>query len=291
MRWSTAFQSKNEEALNSGTKERGFEVTRYFAFIVVLLLVVPSHILGASTAASQNHSRADSSRSIASESGNSSGESTTTPDRSQSDPQQLLQAYETAMIGISQQYSARLVDIAESVKRGEISSDEGKRKSAELYQLALMQFQLFQAWREMQEHNMAQDTAPSDLAAPDEKQIVVISLALSSVRINPSLSQYLSLSDSQVAAINELTAREQAELHPLLLELKATRARLSVLNADHAGELSVKRLAAKQADTMAKLIVANAHIQTRVYGLLNNEQQKKFDELKAGSTIGRAAAR
>src|SRR5689334_3339707 len=126
--------------------------------MAVLLLAVPSHILAASAAASQNHPRPNNTRSAASESDNSSDDSATAPDVSQSDPKQLLQAYEAAMLGISQQYSARLVDIAESVKRGEISSDEGKRKSAELYQLALMQFELFQSWREMQEHDVAQET-------------------------------------------------------------------------------------------------------------------------------------
>jgi hypothetical protein len=46
------------------------------------------------------------------------------------------------MVAITQRFSATLAAIADAVKRGELSSEQGKEMSADLYQLAQMQLEL-----------------------------------------------------------------------------------------------------------------------------------------------------
>jgi hypothetical protein len=49
---------------------------------------------------------------------------------------ELLQAYEAGMAAIAQRFSTTLIDITQAVPRGELTSEQGQKASAEQYQLA-----------------------------------------------------------------------------------------------------------------------------------------------------------
>ena len=176
----------------------------------------------------------------------------------QADPKQALLDYDSLMVGITQKFSATLTAIGEAVARGELSSEQAVEMSAEQYQLTQMQFELLSLWREIGEKDSAR--IPDDQATPDpgqENEIVVVALPFSSLQLNPSLVEYLNLSQSQVEAIQQLMLQEQQNLEPVMTELRTTRAKLLAVSSEHINEKEVKGLADREANVLAKLIVAN----------------------------------
>jgi hypothetical protein len=196
-------------------------------------------------------------------------------------PKQALPDYDSLMVAITQKFSATLTAIGEAVALGELSSEQAVEMSAEQYQLTQMQFELFSLWREIGEKDSAR--IPDDQATPDpgqKNEIVVVALPFSSLQLNPSLVEYLNLSQSQVEAIQQLMLQEQQNLEPVMTELRTTRAKLLAVSSEHINEKEIKGLADREANVLAKLIVANARMQSKIYKLLRPGQQKKLNDLE-----------
>jgi hypothetical protein len=198
-------------------------------------------------------------------------------------PKELLQDYEAEMAAITQKFSATLLLTAEAVERGELTSEQGQMISTEQYQIAQMQFDLFAAWRAMLEHDLAR--VPVAAAQPilnkaEESEIVVVSLPFSSFELNSAMAEYLNLSQPQEKAIQQLMTRERRNLEPLMNQLRTGEQKLLTVDAEHATKKDIKDLAGTQAGLFAKLIVANARMQSKIYNLLTPEQQRKLDDLK-----------
>jgi Spy/CpxP family protein refolding chaperone len=197
------------------------------------------------------------------------------------DPNQVLQDYDSLMIALTQQFSATLATIAEAVKRGELSSEQAREMSAEQYQLTHMQFELLSLWRGIKEQDFAK--TPDVQANPDPKQendVVTVALPFSSLQLNPSLAKYLNLTPTQVEAIQQVMIREQSIFEPLITELRVTRDKLLAIGSEHINEKQVKALANTEASLLARLIVANARVQSKIYKTLSPEQQKKLSDLE-----------
>src|SRR5437660_1112245 len=197
------------------------------------------------------------------------------------DPKQVLQDYDSLMIALTQKFSATLATIAEAAKRGELSSEQAREMSAEHYQLTHMQFELLSLWRGIEEQDLAR--IPDVEAKPDSTQgndVVMVALPFSSFQLNPSLATYLSLTPSQVEAIHRVMMREQHSLGPLMTQLRTTRERLLAIGSEHLNAKQVKALADTEAGLLARLIVANARMQSKIYKILSPEQQKKLSDLE-----------
>jgi len=198
-------------------------------------------------------------------------------------PRDVLQEYEAEMVAVTQKFSATLNVVTESVQRGQLSSAQGQELSAEQYQLAHMQFEVLSAWREMLQQDLARVPAAAVEATPapaQQHEILMVALPFSSFELNASLVEYLNLTSSQVEAIQQLMARESRNLKPLMAQLRSTREKLLVTDAEHTSEKEIRSLAITQAGLLAKLIVANARMQAKIYKLLSPEQQRRVDELK-----------
>jgi len=205
----------------------------------------------------------------------------TSPDVVPNDPKQVLQDYDSLMIALTQKFSATLATIAEAVKRGEVSSEQAREMSAEQYQLTQMQFELLSLWRGIEEQDSAK--IPDVEAKPDstqESEVVMVALPFSSLQLNPSVASYLSLTSSQVEAIQQVMMREQHSLEPLMTQLRTTREKLLAIGSEHVNEKQVKALADTEASLLARLIVANARMQSKIYKILSPEQQKKLSALE-----------
>jgi len=197
------------------------------------------------------------------------------------DPKQVLQDYDSLMITLTQKFSATLATIAEAAKRGDLSSEQAREMSAEQYQVTHMQFELLSLWRGIEEQNSAR--IPDVEANPDstqESEVVMVALPFSSLQLNPSLARYLGLTSSQVEAIQQVMMREQHSLEPLMTRLRTTREKLLAIGSQHANEKEVKALADTEASLLARLIVANARMQSNIYKLLSPDQQKKLSDLE-----------
>ena len=205
----------------------------------------------------------------------------TSPAAVPSDPRQVLQDYDSLMIALTQKFSATLATIADAAKRGDLSSEQAREMSAEQYQLAHMQFELLSLWRGIEEQNLAR--IPDVEAKPDSTQgseVVMVALPFSSFQLNPSLATYLSLTTSQVEAIQRVMMWEQHSLEPLMTQLRTTRERLLAIGSEHLNATQVKALADTEASLLARLIVANARMQSKIYKILGPEQQKKLSDLE-----------
>ncbi len=204
-------------------------------------------------------------------------------------PKDLLDDYEAEMGAITQRFSATLLLVAKAVQNGELTSEQGQKITAEQYQTAQMQFELLAAWRAMLEHDLASvpesasSTHPAEGTNPvkdKENEIVMVALPFSSFELNSSVAQYLNLSDSQIEDIQQVMTRERRNLQPLMSQLNTTRQQLLIVDPEHTSEKQLKSLADRQAGLLAKLIVANGRMQSKIYKLLTLEQQRKLDDLK-----------
>src|SRR5579864_2199177 len=197
------------------------------------------------------------------------------------DPKQVLQDYDSLMIALTQKFSATLATIAEAAKRGEVSSEQAREMSAEQYQVTHMQFELLSLWRGIEEQDSAR--IPDVAAKPDstqESEVVMVALPFSSLQLNPSLVSYLSLTSSKVEAIQQVMMREQDSLEPLMTALRTAREKLLAIGREHVNEKQVRALADTEARLLARLIVANARMQSQIYKILRPEQQKKLSDLE-----------
>ena len=117
----------------------------------------------------------------------------------------------------------------------------------------------------------------------EDNQIVAVSLPFSSFLLDSSVAEYLSLSESQAEAIQQVILGERRALEPLIAQLGTTREKLLAADAGRTSQKDIKALADKEAGLLAKLIVANARMQSKIYKLLTPEQQLKLDEFKRSS--------
>jgi Spy/CpxP family protein refolding chaperone len=74
--------------------------------------------------------------------------------------------------------------------------------------------------------------------------------------------------------------REQHSLEPLMTQLRTTREKLLAIGSEHVNEKQVKALADTEANLLARLIVANARMQAKIYKILSPDQQRKLSDLE-----------
>lgn len=148
-----------------------------------------------------------------------------------------------------------------------------RKMSAEQYQLTQMQFELLSLWREIEQEDVARiPDVPAKPAPTQDSEIVMVALPFSSLRLNPSLSEYLGLTPSQIAAIQQMMVVERQSLQPLMTQMRITREKLLATSGDRTNEKEVKNLAQAEAALLAKLIVANARMQSKIYRILSPDQ-------------------
>jgi LTXXQ motif family protein len=257
--------------------------------IIALCIVIPSVALSATDDAKANDQNRLSRSRISDFESQSSTIHSTGPDVRTSEQQEKPEDYDGAMIAITQRFSATLAAIAEAVQQGKISSEQAKEMSAEQYQLTQMQFQLLSLWREIEQEDVARiPDAPAKPVPTQASEIVMVALPFSSLELNPSLSEYLSLTPSPVAAIQQVMVLERQSLQPLKTQLRVTRDKLLAMGNDGMNEKEIKSLAQAEAALLAKLIVANARMQSKIYRILSPDQQKKLSDLER--TQGSSAA-
>lgn len=219
---------------------------------------------------------------------------TTAPSAVPRGPKKRLEDYETEMAEITRRFSATLLQITDAVQRGELTSDQGQKISAEQYQVAQMQFELLGAWSAMLQQDLARvpdSAAAGDSAQSEDNQVILVALPFSSFELNPSLAEYLKLSQSQVERIQQVMARERRSLQPLITELQTTKDKLLAADPVHTSNKDLKALANTQAGLLAKLIVANERMQSEIYKLLTPEQEHKLDDLKRSGESQSIASR
>jgi Spy/CpxP family protein refolding chaperone len=250
-------------------------------FSRLLLAAVASRALAASDAGEMNSHTARGQSLITPVEDLATTGVPTRPPVETNDAKQVLQDYDLLMIDLTQKFSAALATIAEGAKRGELSSEQAREMSAEQYQLTHMQFELLSLWRGIEEQDLAKTPdLQADPAPTQENEVVTVALPFSSLQLNPSLAKYLNLTSTQVEAIQQIMTREQGSFEPLITELRVIREKVLAIGSEHINEKQVKALADTEASLLARLIVANARMQSKIYKTLSPEQQKKLSDLE-----------
>jgi hypothetical protein len=206
-------------------------------------------------------------------------------------PKEVVQDYEAEMSEVTQRFSASLAAVAQAVQSGRLSSEDGQKIAADQYQMAQMQFELLSTWRDMVAQDLsAYANAQSKAASKQGNDIVTVALPFSSLELNASLAEYLNLNQQQVQRIQQLMSEERRNLQPLMAQLQTVRQKLAVATgANERSEKEIKALATTEACLLSKLIVANSHMQARLYKLLTPEQQKKLDDFKRNTEVAMVA--
>jgi Spy/CpxP family protein refolding chaperone len=88
------------------------------------------------------------------------------------------------------------------------------------------------------------------------------------------------LTPTQVEAIQQVMMREQSSFEPLITELRVTSDKLLAIASEHINEKQIKALADTEAGVLARLIIANACMQSKIYKILSPDQQKKLSDLE-----------
>ena len=65
-----------------------------------------------------------------------------------------------------------------------------------------------------------------------------------------------------------------------MTQLRTTRERLLAIGSEHLNAKQVKALADTEASLLARLIVVNARMQSKIFNILRAEQQKKLSDLE-----------
>lgn len=198
----------------------------------------------------------------------------------ESDQHNTPQDYESATTAITREFSSTLAAIAEAVQQGKLTSEQGKEMSAERYRLAQMQLELLSLWREIEEADPPRTQDDASPSPEQENEIVMVALPFSSLQLNPSLVNYLSLAPSQIEAIQKMVIEERQSLQPIMEQIRVIREKLLEINSDRANERELKGLADAQAALVAKLIVSNARLQSRIYRILAPGQRRKLSDLE-----------
>jgi Spy/CpxP family protein refolding chaperone len=274
-------QGQANQVMRRANERKGSEMRNKLVVIIALYIIIPSIALSATDGAKPSDRTKVSESSIAGPEDPRSTTSSTSPDVKPSEPQEKPEDYGGAMIAITQRFSATLAAIAEAVQQGKMSSEQGKEMSAEQYQLMHMQFELLSLWRQIEQEDVARiPDAPATSSPTQDGEIVMVALPFSSLQLNPSLAEYLGLTPSQATAIEQVMVRERRNLQPLKTQLRITREKLLAILSDRMNEKEVKSLAQAETALLARLIVANARMQSKIYRVLGPEQQRKLRDLE-----------
>ncbi|MCU1332286.1 MAG: hypothetical protein JWM08_1278 [Candidatus Angelobacter sp.] len=206
-------------------------------------------------------------------------------------PLDLLRSYESEMASIAERLATELGAISNAVGAGQISREQGEYVTGERYRVAMMQFQLFSALREMLEADIARNPAVRTDSTPSPAgEIVVVPMPFSSFQLAPSLVEYLSLTEKQVRSIQRLIEEGRSTTQPLMDKLRTVNVELLAVSQSRDDEGVARRLGNTQARLLTQLMKANLRLQKRINNVLDPRQRKKLDCFRRTNevTVGKA---
>lgn len=139
---------------------------KLFFSILVLISIAPIALASGDQGETNVYVSKDQSLIISAENV-AAAQTPTGPDVVPADPKQSLQDYDSTLMAITEKFTGAIAAIADAIKRGEITTDQGRELSAEQYQIVQMQFELVNLWRQMEEKDSAK--TPSVQADPNLK--------------------------------------------------------------------------------------------------------------------------
>ena len=246
-------------------------------WIIGLLMLC---VLAISAGAQQSDSAQPSEGAIVSLPQQRSGDTASPPMQLQPGGPPDAQSYPEQLESVLAAMSAELGEIAQAVREGKITRSEGEYLSLERYYVALTRFQFLRTlYQNPMEGNQAQshrqENTPLQMSGT-----VMISPLTCSPEIPEQIVGYLELKPVQIKAIQAQIADECKQVQPLLERLEKSRRNLISLKLSGKTDANkIQALAAEQSRVIQQLIVENSQLETKLYGMLTTEQQRKVDGL------------
>ena len=193
------------------------------------------------------------------------------------DPQSYPEQLESVLAAMS----AELGEIAQAVREGKITRSQGEYLSLERYYVALTRFQFLRTlYQNPVEGNQTQSYSQADTPLQMSGNTVMISPLTCSPDIPEQIVGYLALKPVQIEAIQAQVIDECKQVQPLLDRLEKSRRNLISLKLSGKTDANqVQALASEQSRVIQQLIVENSQLETKLYGMLTSEQQRKVDGL------------
>jgi Spy/CpxP family protein refolding chaperone len=203
-------------------------------------------------------------------------------------PQDTLNTYEQQMALVTVQTYAELAQIAQAVREGRISSEQGQYLARHQYELGIIRLQFLDTL-----HETVQTNSPKagQSAKPEEQtqvktlqQALVVAPVNASPDIPEAMVKYLALTPVQIAAIQARATEQHKQIHPLLEQLSRNQEALASATQDtRFNNNHIRKLASEQSHIMEQLIVADSRLQRDVYELLTPAQREKLEEMRQES--------
>ena len=177
--------------------------------------------------------------------------------------------------------SAELAEIAQAVREGKISREQGEYVSLERYYVAMTRFQFLRAmYQDPKEPNHGESYLQPTLTP----QVSTDAVSPPTLTCSPDLPQqlvgYLQLSPEQIQAIQVKASDQCKQIQPLVEQLEQSRRKeVSIKLSGKFDAQEAQVLAAEQSGIIKQILVANSQLETKLYSLLTTEQQRKVDGL------------
>jgi len=177
--------------------------------------------------------------------------------------------------------SAELGEIAQAVREGKITRSQSEYLSLERYYVALTRFQFLRTlYQNPVEENQTQSYSQANTPLQVSGNTVMISPLTCSPDIPEQIVGFLELKPEQIKAIQAQVTDECKQVQPLLERLEKSRRKLISLRLSGKTDAKeVQVLAAEQSGVIQELIVENSQLETKLYGMLTSDQQRKVNGL------------
>ena len=177
--------------------------------------------------------------------------------------------------------SAELGQIGQALRDGRISRAQAEYLRLERYYVALTRFQLLRTmYQNPEESNQTESYSKANTAPQVSRDPVIVPPRACPPDIPKQIVDYLGLTPVQIESLQAQVTEQCQQVQPLLERLEKSRRKLisAKLNGK-VGDQEVQSLAAEQSRIIKQLIVANSQLETKLYGMLTTEQQRKIDGL------------
>jgi len=177
--------------------------------------------------------------------------------------------------------SAELGQIGQALRDGKISHAQAEYLSLERYYVALTRFQLLRTmYQDAEESNQTDSYSKANTVPQVSRDPIIVPPRVCSPDIPQQIVDYLELTPVQIESLQAQVMEQCQQVQPLVDRLEKSRLKLisAKLNGK-VGDREIQVLATEQSRIIKQLILANSELETKLYGMLTTEQQRKIDGL------------
>ena len=195
-------------------------------------------------------------------------------------PRELLKEYEKQMVPVTLATCEELTQTAQAAGEGGFDLEQAEYLSGQRLELGMIRLQSLKTLHQIPDDKIQKETKQAS-EVQSSGGALVAPPPDSSPDVSEAIVKYLKLTPLQIATIQARIEKERGQVRPLLKRLaKNRRALIAAARKGRFDVRQVRDLATEKSRIEEQLIVANAHLQARVYKTLTLEQQRRIDDIR-----------